>query len=419
MKIHRPHSRRLMLPALGSLLLACGAVFWTTYPEEEPAWVAWAEASPKSAGFDEDALERLASDLAERNTKALLVARRGDVVFEWYAPDFGPNRKHYTAAMAKGIAAAPALLAVAERGLLSLDDRVADLVPEWNGDPDRADIRLRNLAFHTSGLEDVDFDAGRAGELPGWQQYYYDHPAGRFRLGIDSAAVRFAPGTRFGYSGVGYYVMSYAVSRALQDGAQSARDIPSFLDEAVYGPLGIPSEAWSIGYARSDTVDGLALTHFGSGGEITARAAARVGQLFVQGGCYEGRRLLDAELVDEALGRRGATPMGQGDDAASGPVSGAGWWLNSNGAWPSASPSAAAALGAGHQIVWIDPELDLVAVRMGGDLGVGSEPFHASLDRHFVTPLYAALEGEGPSRERDAVAETPRNRGDSNARCAD
>lgn len=86
MDIHRRHSRRLVPPVVGlSLLLTCGAVFWTTYPEEEPASVAWAEASPESAGLDDDALERLASDLAERNTKALLVGAGHQVV--WIDPE--------------------------------------------------------------------------------------------------------------------------------------------------------------------------------------------------------------------------------------------------------------------------------------------------------------------------------------------
>jgi CubicO group peptidase (beta-lactamase class C family) len=412
-----------VLTAFGLLLLllvACGAVLWTMTPHEEPASVAWPVASPESQGFDEDALESLVSDLADRNTKALLLVRRGHVVLEWYAPDFGPNRRHYTAAMAKGTSAAPALIAALGSGLLSLDDRVADWVPSWGARPDRANIKLRDLAFHASGLEDVDFDAGQAGKLPGWQQRYYDHPDERFRLGLDSAAVRFAPGTRFGYSGVGYYVLSYVVSRALQNGSQSARDIPSFLGEAIYGPLGIPPEAWTAGYARSDTVDGLALTHFGSGGRLTARAAARIGLLFLQGGCYEGRRLLDAELVDVALGRRGVTPIARDEDSEPEPASAAGWWRNVNGAWPSAPTSAAAALGQGHQVVWIDPDLEIVAVRMGEDLSAGSEPFHAALDRYLAAPLYAALEEAGPSRSNGpGVAEAPRIRDDPSAPCAD
>lgn len=400
-----------MPPAVGLLLVvACGAALWTAYAEEDPPSVAWPAAGPESEGFDADALDRLAADLAGRNTKALLVARHGRVVFEWYAPDFGPNRRHYTAAMAKGTAAIPALIAAAGDGFLALDDRVAAWVPSWRDDPARAQVLVRDLAAHRSGLEDIDFDAGAAGRLGGWRQRYYDHPDERFRLALDSAGFRFAPATSFGYSGVGYYVLSYVLGRALQSGAPSAPDVPSYLAESVYGPLGIPPEAWSIGYARSDTVDGVALTHLGSGGELTARAAARVGQLFVRGGCYEGTQLLDAELVRLALGEAGA-PSAAARGSAGTPVSAAGWWRGGNGAWPSLPATAAVAIGAGHQVVVIDPARDLVAVRLGGDLSGGGEPFYAALDGYLLGPLYDALvEAEPSLRRDDDVARSQRSR---------
>lgn len=393
----RGWSKILAPPAVGLLLVvACGAALWAVYVEveEDPPSVAWPEAGPESEGFDADALERLAADLAGRNTKALLVARHGHVVFEWYATDFGPNRRHYTAAMAKGTAAIPALIALAHGGFLSLDDQVATWVPGWSEGPARAKVLLRDLATHRSGLENIAFDAGASGRLDGWRQRYYDHPGERFRLALDSAGFRFAPATSFGYSGVGFYVLSYVMGRALQSGSSSARDVPAFLSETVYGPLRIPPEAWSIGYARSDTVDGVAVTHLGSGGELTARAAARIGQLFAQGGCYEGRQLLDAELVQLALGEVGARPVGD-EGSAETPVSAAGWWRGSTGAWQSLPATAAAAVGAGHQVVLIDPALDLVAVRLGGDLSAGREPYYAALDRYVFGPLYGALaEGE-------------------------
>jgi hypothetical protein len=70
--------------------------------------------------------------------------------------------------------------------------------------------------------------------------------------------------------------------------------------------------------------------------------------------------------------------------------------------------------------VWIDPDLEIVAVRMGEDLSAGSEPFHAALDRYLAAPLYAALEEAGPSRSNGpGVAEAPRIRDDPSAPCAD
>ncbi|MFW6088699.1 MAG: serine hydrolase domain-containing protein [Gemmatimonadota bacterium] len=383
------------------LIAACSTAIWSARAETDPPSVAWPEAGPESEGFDADALDRLAADLAGRNTKALFVARHGRLVYEWYAPDFGPNHRHYTAAMAKGTAAIPALLAAANNGYLSLADPVAAWVPSWAEDPARAQVLVRDLAAHRSGLEDIDFDAGAAASLDGWRQSYYDHPGERFRLALDSAEFRFAPATGFGYSGVGYYVLSYVMARALQSESSSARDVLSLLAESVYDPLGIPPEAWSIGYARRDTVDGVAMTHLGSGGELTARAAARIGQLFAQDGCFEGRRLLDGYLVRLALGEAGTPPAGE-EEGAEAPVSALGWWRGGNGAWPSLPVSAVAAIGAGHQVVAIDPARDLVAVRLGGDLSGGNEPFHAALDRYLWEPLYDALVPAQPSRPHDA-----------------
>jgi len=407
----------LVVAAIGVLLVIGGAALWSALPREESALVDWPEATPESEGFDGAALRTLAESLAVRRTKLFAVARHGKLVFEWYGPDSDANSKHYTAAMLKATAAAPTLIAAAGEDLISLDDHAADWIPSWKADPRRAQVTIHDLAFHASGMEDVDFDAGQAGELPGWKQRYYDHPDERFRLAIDSAALLFAPGDHFSYSGVGFYVLSYIVTEALQQRPATA-DIPSFLDSEVYGPLGLPRQVWSIGYGRSDTVDGLPLTHFGSGGQLTARAAARIGQVFLQRGCWQGTQLLDADLVDAALGRHGTPPMLAAADAPQRPAPGEGWWANVNEAWPSAPREAVAAIGASQQVVWIDPTLDLVAVRMGGNLATGDESFNEALDRHFVAPLYAAFEpGRSSQDDDDAVATAPRKAAARGASC--
>lgn len=401
------------------VLLIGGAAVWSARPPSEPALVDWPAAPPASEGFDPDALRALADTLAAHGTKTLLIARHGNVVFEWYAPDFDANTRHYTAAMLKAMAASPTLIAAVDEGLLSLDDHAADWLPSWKSDPRRAQITLHDLAFHASGMEDVDFDAGQAGELPGWKQRYYDHPDERFRLAVDSAEILFAPGDHFSYSGVGFYVLSYIVTEALQR-RSVGQDIPTFLGDEVYGPLGLPRQVWRIGYARRDTVDGLPLTHFGSGGELTARAAARIGQLFLQRGCWQETRLLDGDLVDTMLGRHGVTPLATSEGERPGPAPGGGWWANLDGAWPSGPRAAVAAIGASHQVVWIDPTRELVAVRMGGNMATGEESFHEALDRHFVAPLYAALETRGASQPNDdAVAGAPRNGGPTGSSCGD
>lgn len=424
----RRSNRRLLGAVMGVLLLAAAGLVLRDVlgPPETPPSVSWPVATPESVGLDGPALEALADDLSDRSTKALVVARHGRLVFEWYGPEFDADRRHYAASMVKGTAAAPALVAAAQQELLSLDEPAAKWIPEWATDPERMSIRLRHLAFHSSGLDDVDFDAGQAGELSGWKQRYYDRPDQRYHLAIDSAALHFPPGTGYAYSGVGYYVLSYIVTRSLQDGP--VEDIPSLLDERVYGPIGLPPETWEIGYGRIDVVDGLPLAHFGSGGQITARAAARIGQLFLQRGCWDGEQVLDADLVDTMLGRGAITPVPPGDATESIPISpggwwptptsGGGWWIDEEGVWPPAARDAAAALGYGHQIVWIDPGLDLVVVRLGEDLTSRREPFGDALTRYFVEPLYRVV-AQAASLERGSpdVTRSRRNAGVVSVSC--
>lgn len=413
--------RSVMFVVLLVGLVVVGAAVWSARTSGPPPSVEWPRASAKSQGFDEAALRVLAESLAAHQTKALIVARNGRLVFEWYADDFSPNRRHYTAAMAKGLVGSPTLISAASDGLLSLDDRAAEWVPAWQGDSVRSRVTLRQLAFHESGIDNVEFEEGQEGELPGWYQYYYDHPAERFRLAIDSTTFLFEPGEGFSYSGVGFYVLSYVVTRALQ-AREPAVDIPTYVDTEVYGPIGIPRSAWSVGYARSDTIAGLPLTHFGSGGEITARAAARVGQLMLQRGCWDGRQVLDADIVDLMLGRGAASPVWRGDDSPPGPAAVGGWWSNANGAWPSAPPEAFAATGNGHEIVFVDPTRRLVAVRMGNDLRPedqrsDDDSFEPAFDQYFLAPLYAALEERSGGRS-NPVAETPREAGAGAGSCS-
>jgi hypothetical protein len=54
-------------------------------------------------GLSVSNLEHLKDQLAARQTTGLLVRRHNRTVYEWYAPGWGPERRHYTASMAKSL----------------------------------------------------------------------------------------------------------------------------------------------------------------------------------------------------------------------------------------------------------------------------------------------------------------------------
>ncbi|MFQ5688803.1 MAG: serine hydrolase domain-containing protein [Gemmatimonadota bacterium] len=370
----------------------------------EPAHTEWETASPEAEGLDGGALDALRRELESRRTRAFLVVRGNRLVYEWYPLARGPNAPHYTASLAKGVAASLALLVALGDSRLGLDDPASAYIPSWRKDSLRARIRIRDLLFHSSGVTDVDFVAGAAGRLSGWRARYYRNPAERFRLAIGTAPIEFAPGTRYAYSGVGYYALAYALTAALRGTEQT--DVRALLAERVMRPLGVPDEDWRLSYGESYQIDGMRLYALGSGGSYTARAEARVGQLLLDRGEWEGRRLLERRWVDALLTRDGAAPYvateicGRSAGCPEPPpgAPGGGWWLNLDGAWPSLPPDAFAAIGGGHQVLLVVPSLDLVAVRQGEMLSSPGEGFGTALRRHFFVPLAGAVTGPGSRR---------------------
>jgi CubicO group peptidase (beta-lactamase class C family) len=131
------------------------------------------------------------------------------------------------------------------------------------------------------------------------------------------------------------------------------------LAENVTEPIGA-TDTWEWhGYHNSTVdVDGTAMKsvsgggHWGGGLWISARDLARVGLLYLNGGAWDGNRLLSEAWVDASTE---PCDVNEGYGYL--------WWLNGDRTlWPSAPESAYAALGHGQNTVWIDPEHDLVVV---------------------------------------------------------
>jgi CubicO group peptidase (beta-lactamase class C family) len=343
-----------------------------------PPTVSWPMGVPASAGIEAAALDQLWNELRAKRTKAFIVARGGQLIYERYGPDGGPNARMSFAAANKGLIGIPAVWICLQDKRISLDDPLVKYAVGLG--PERAAIRLRDLAFHQSGIEDVDFEAGESGTLSGWKRAYWDHPAERFKNALLTAPVTFAPGTQARYSGVGYYALAYAVSRSIA--GSPYRDVHELLQTRVMTPLGIPPTAWSMSYGTSYEVDGMRLFAIGSGGRFTARAAARIGEWVLGNGAWEGRRLVDRNHFDAVLGRDRAPLVSTNH----------GWHLNVRREYPSLPAEAVFARGVDDQVVLVVPSLELVVVRVGAVFErARGESDYASLDRHLFSPLMAAV----------------------------
>jgi CubicO group peptidase (beta-lactamase class C family) len=215
---------------------------------------------------------------------------------------------------------AVAMVQLAERGILQLDDPVSDYFTEISGlanpPAGAAPITFRMLASHTAGLI-------REPRLPGAASGSIYHWEDKILESIPHTSFGSLPGTAYAYSNIGFGMLGLASSRAA--------DVP-FMDlvtDQIFKPLGMTSstfilttpELWarmSVGYnrnRRTGEVSAEAATrdHFGRGykvpnggiystvGDLAKFAAAMMGENTVQILSAESRKKV-LTLQDPAPG---------------------------------------------------------------------------------------------------------------------
>jgi CubicO group peptidase (beta-lactamase class C family) len=353
-----------------------------------PAAVDWPVATPRSQGFDPARLQAFQTDAAAHHTRALFVARNGKIVLEWYEAAAGPDTKQGTASLAKALVGGMSLLVALNDGRIRPDDLAAQFIPRWKSDPRKSRITIRQLATHTSGIADAEQDDLPHDQLPGWKGAFWKRRPDPISIALDQAPVLFEPGKGNEYSNPGMAALAYAVTASLRGAPQS--DIRTLLEKRIFEPTRIPQSDWRISYDESYDLDGLRVYANWGGAAFTPRATARIGQLMLQKGVWEGRQLLRRETVEEVTSYAGMPkPAGAHDP---GPASGLCWYTNYDGAWSGVPRDAFAGAGANQQTLLVVPSLNLVVVRNGAYLGPeGDKRFWGDLVTHIFQPVVAAI----------------------------
>jgi CubicO group peptidase (beta-lactamase class C family) len=171
----------------------------------------WKKASLASQGMDGAKLEALKDSLAKRKTKAFLVIRNDKIVYEWYQVGHGPDKRHYTASMAKAIVGGLSLAVAMSDDLIALDDKASKYIPQWKGHPRKSKITIRHLGSHTSGIEDAEANGLPHEKLTGWKGDFWKRlapPRDPFTLARDAAPVLFEPGEEMQYSNPGIAMLA-------------------------------------------------------------------------------------------------------------------------------------------------------------------------------------------------------------------
>ncbi|MEL6687917.1 MAG: serine hydrolase [Pseudomonadota bacterium] len=275
------------------------------------------------------------------DVRALLVVQNGVIVAEDYADDFGPDVPMQSWSMAKSVTQAMAAIAI-DQGLLSLSDR--ELMPDWKGGDPRAEITLANLLQMTDGLDFVEDYADPNSSVS--SMLFNSRHMG---LTASKSELAYEPGKNWTYSSGTTNILSAVLRRAIEG---SGQDYHSWPYQYLFAPIGMGSPVFETD--AGGTFIGSSYLY------ATARDWARLGQLYLDGGMWNGQRVLPEGAV-----RYATTPVSSVID-----FYGAQWWLNTEiegeGVRLPGLPDTAYYMG-GHDVqrVIVIPSKNAVIVRLG------------------------------------------------------
>ncbi len=266
-------------------------------------------------------------------TTGMIVVRDGRIIAEHYAPGFSAHTAQRTWSVAKSMAGTLIGMAVGDRTLPAPSQRIR--IPEWHDN--RGFIRLDDLLRMASGLHSA--TAGNRTDA-----VYFGGTSVTEEIAYWPRIA--APGTRFRYANNDILTAVRALRAALNDDARYA----AFPRDRLFAPLGmtrtVAETDWQGNFILSSQV------------WSTARDLARLGQLWLQDGIWEGRRLLPEGWMAYMTRASGPQP-------ASGPGYGATLWLF--GPAQGLPAGSYAAQGNRGQYVRVVPSRRLVVVRRGED----------------------------------------------------
>jgi CubicO group peptidase (beta-lactamase class C family) len=295
-------------------------------------------------------------------TAAFVVTWKGRLIGERYGERVGLRTPLESWSMGKSVTAT--LMGVLIRqGAYDLGQPAP--IPEWQqpGDP-RARIRIADLLQMSSGLrikapQDPDYDP--SGPYPD-HVYLYTGGVDSFHYAA-TRPLQWPPGTVGRYHNTDPVLVNYLIRLAVE---KRGEEYLSFPQRALFDKLGIRTMV-----IETDPFGNLLLQgyEFASG-----RDWARLGNLYLQDGVWNGERILPEGYV------KFVSTLAPAWKADKRPIYGGFFWINGDGSFP-VPKDAYYMAGAGGQTTLIIPSHDLVVVRLGHYKGstAGSVDFKEAL----------------------------------------
>lgn len=280
-----------------------------------------------------------------RAVTALVILRDGQITYENYYRGTGPEDLRISWSMAKSVLSALFGTLVAEGAIPDLEAQVVDVVPALKGSAYDG-VRIRDVLTMTSGVHfDEDYmkfssDINRMGRV----------------LALGGSMDGFAaslktrdtePGRHMHYVSVDTHVLGMVIKGA------TGRDPVDLMAERIIAPMGLEASPVML-------TDGEGTGFVLGGLNLRSRDYARIGQMFLQGGFWNGRQIVPADWVAASTAHQAADGAGYGYQ----------WWVPKDNA---AFGNDYMAQGIYGQFIYINPARKVVIAVNAADLGFAAD----------------------------------------------
>jgi CubicO group peptidase (beta-lactamase class C family) len=316
-------------------------------------------------GMDTLLLQDLTKNIISQyypNVHGLLIAKEGWLVYEGYfagkdqnyGKDIGliqhtDTTLHDLRSISKSIVSALVGIAIDKGFIDGVDQKISDFFPEMVFEGEKANWTVEHFLTMSTGLqwnEDVPYDNAENDEI---RMTYSEDPVA-FVLGKDLES---SPGSRFNYNGGATQVLAEIVERT------SKIPLDEFANDNLFQPLEIHEFEWNK-YSVWGPSEKFAAP---SGLRLTPRDLMKIGQLYLNNGFWDGKRILNPDWVSGSFDRKVEFPS---NVAAGNDGYGYQFWTWKD-IMQDKEVEIVAAIGNGGQNIYWDIKNDLIVVTTAGN----------------------------------------------------
>lgn len=206
---------------------------------------------------------------------SLMIVRHGKVITEGWWDPYKPDSKHMLFSLSKSFTSTAIGLAVGE-GRLTVEDKVISFFPEHvpqNISPNLSAMRVKDLLTMNTGHGKDTMGPMRAGNQS-WIKTFLSLP------------VEHKPGSFFLYNSGATYMLAAIIQKL------TGKTLLDYLTPRLLDPLDIKGADWEI------SPEGIHTAAYGL--RVTTEDIAKFGQLYLQKGMWNGKRILQEKWVEEA-----------------------------------------------------------------------------------------------------------------------